>query len=449
LSAPPGEPLSSPRELVAFLRDGETPRSAWRIGTEHEKIGLQAASLRPIPYQGERGIGALLAAMQQAGGWQPVRESGLLIGLAQAGAAVTLEPGGQLELSGAPLRTIFETCAEFHRHLEQLRGVSEPLGLLWLSLGAHPLHDLSELPHMPKARYDIMRAYLPAHGKLALQMMHATATVQANFDYADEADMARKMRAAMGLSPIIAAIFANSPLHRGRGSGFISRRLEAWRHTDPARCGLLPFVFEEDFGYERYVEWALDVPMFFLHRAEQYLPAAGATFRSFMEHGLHGARATLNDFALHLTTLFPDVRLKQFIEVRCADAVPPALICALPALWKGILYDGAALDAAWRLVSDWTLAERESALAAVARSGLAAQVAGRPVLALARELLEISRAGLARIGHGEGEARDESGFLDPIAELLQRGRSPGEELLAHWEGGWGRDPGQLIQNARY
>jgi len=449
LSAPPGEPLSSQRELVAFLRAGETPRSAWRIGTEHEKIGLQAPSLRPIPYEGERGIGALLAAMQQAGGWQPVREAGLLIGLAEAGAAITLEPGGQLELSGAPLRTIFETCAEFHRHLAQLRSVSEPLNLLWLSLGAHPLHDIAELPHMPKARYDIMRNYLPSQGELALQMMHATATVQANFDYADEGDMVRKMRAAMGLSPIIAAIFANSPLHRGRRSGFISRRLEAWRHTDPARCGLLPFVFEENFGYQRYVEWALDVPMFYLHRAQHYRPAHGATFRSFMERGLHGARATLDDFALHLTTLFPDVRLKQFIEVRCADAVPPALICALPALWKGILYDGAALDAAWELVSDWSLAEREEAAAAVARSGLAAQVAGRPVLALARELLEISRAGLARIGHGEGEAPDECGFLDPIAELLERGRSPGEELLARWEGGWSRDPGQLIENARY
>jgi glutamate--cysteine ligase len=402
-----------------------------------------------VPYQGDDGIEGVLAALAAETGWSELREDGALIALEGEGASVTLEPGGQLELSGAPLRTIFETCAELTRHLELIRRVSEPRRIVWLALGANPFHDVDEMPRVPKARYAVMRRYLPARGELALHMMHLSATVQANFDYASEADMAAKLRTAMGVSPLVSALFANSALHLGKPSGFVSRRVHIWRHVDPDRCGMLPFVFEPGFGYERYVEWALDVPMFFVLHEGEYRPARGRSFRRYLAEGHEGKRATLQDWNLHLTTLFPEVRLKQFLEVRGADAVPSDLTCALPALWKGVLYDADACEAAWRLVADWPFAEREAALEAVARRGLAAEVAGRPVLALARELVEIARAGLARIGHGRGGESDERGFLDPVSAVAERGRSPGEELLARWEGAWRGSPERLIEYARY
>lgn len=442
-------PVESIAELVAFIRSGEKPRERWRVGTEHEKIGLQEPDLVPIPYEGERGIRAVLAAIAEQDHWEPIYEGEYLIALQKDGASITLEPGGQLELSGAPLRTIFETCNEFHGHLDLIRKVSEPLGLVWISLGANPLHDLAVVPRMPKERYDIMRAYLPERGDLALHMMHLTATVQANFDYADEADMVAKMRAATALSPIVSAIFANSPLHEREPSGFVSRRLHIWRHTDPDRCGLLPFVFEPDFGYARYVEWALDVPMFFLVREGRYLPANGTTFREFLERGLEGHRPNLDDWDLHLTTLFPEVRLKRIIEVRGTDAVPPGLICALPALWKGLLYDDEALAAGMALVENWPFEARVAAIDAVARHGLSAELEGRSALVWAGELLEIASEGLRRIGDLGESGRDERTFLEPIAEQLARGRSPGQEILEHWAGDWNRSPSRLIEYARY
>ena len=332
-------PIGSVDELVAYLRGGEKPPERWRVGTEHEKIGLHVEDRTPVPYAGPRGIAALLEAIASSDGWERIAEGGNVVALRKGGASITLEPGGQLELSGAPLRTIHETCDEFHTHLHLMRRVSAPLGIVWLGLGMHPIHPVSELPVMPKARYRIMRSYLPQRGPLALEMMFATATVQANFDYADEADMVAKLRTAMGVSPLVSAIFANSSLSEGKANGFVSRRLHIWEHTDPDRTGLLEFVFEPDFGYRRWVEWALDVPMFFVQRGERYTPAQGTTFRRFLAEGFAGERALLADFDLHLTTLFPDVRLKRFIEVRGADAVPPDLTCSLPALWKGILYD--------------------------------------------------------------------------------------------------------------
>jgi glutamate--cysteine ligase len=448
---PKTEPIvvGSVADLVAFARAGEKPRAAFRVGTEHEKIGIRTSDFRPVPYRGEDGIEGLLAAIAAQDGWTPVREGDALVALEKDGASITLEPGGQLELSGAPLRTIFETCREFHHHLDLLRRVSEPRGIAWLSLGANPLHDVDEIPRVPKARYAVMRRFLPPRGELALHMMHLTATVQANLDYASEEDMAAKMRAAMGVSPIVSALFANSSLYLGKPSGWVSRRVHIWRHVDPDRCGMLPFVFEPDFGYERYVEWALDVPMFFVLRGGRYLPSDGMTFRRFLAEGHALGPATLQDWNLHLTTLFPEVRLKQFLEVRGADAVPSGLICALPALWKGLLYDDAAREAAWRLVADWQFPEREAALEAVARRGLAAQVAGRPVLPLARELLAIARAGLARIGEGSGDAPDERGFLEPLEAVAERGRSPGEEVQLRWEGEWERSPARLIEYSRY
>jgi glutamate--cysteine ligase len=452
VSGPPKtEPIvvGSVADLVAFARAGEKPRAAFRVGTEHEKIGIRVADLRPVPYAGEDGIEGLLAAVAEQDGWTPVREGDALVALEKDGASITLEPGGQLELSGAPLRTIFETCREFHRHLDLIRRVSEPRGIAWLSLGANPLHDVDEIPRVPKARYAVMRRFLPPRGELAMHMMHLTATVQANLDYASEADMAAKMRTAMGVSPIVSALFANSSLYLGKPSGFVSRRVHIWRHVDPDRCGMLPFVFEPGFGYERYVEWALDVPMFFVLRDGRYLPSDGMSFRRFLAVGHELGPATLQDWNLHLTTLFPEVRLKQFLEVRGADAVPPGLICALPALWKGLLYDDDAREAAWALVADWQFPEREAALEAVARRGLAAEVAGRPVLPLARELVAIGREGLARIGDGAGGESDERGFLDPLEAVAESGRSPGEEVLLRWEGEWERSPARLIDYARY
>ena len=450
-----GQPKSEPSavgsvaDLVAFARKGEKPRAAFRVGTEHEKIGIRLADLRPVPYAGENGIAGLLAAVAELDGWTPVREGDALVALEKDGASITLEPGGQLELSGAPLRTIFETCQEFHRHLDLIRRVSEPRGIVWLSLGANPLHDVDEIPRVPKARYAVMRSFLPPRGEFALHMMHLTATVQANLDYASEDDMVAKMRTAMGVSPLVSALFANSSLYLGKPSGFVSRRVHIWRHVDPDRCGLLPFVFEPGFGYERYVEWALDVPMFFVLRDGRYLPSDGMSFRRFLAEGFEGGPATLQDWNLHLTTLFPEVRLKQFLEVRGADAVPPGLTCALPALWKGLLYDDPAREAAWRLVADWSFPEREAALEAVARRGLAAEVAGRPVLPLARELVAIARDGLVRIGDGAGGQSDERGFLDPLQAVAERGRSPGEEVLLRWESEWERSPARLIEYARY
>ncbi len=443
-------PVESVDDLTAFLRAGEKPRERFRVGTEHEKIGLRTDSYQPVPYEGEAGIGALLRAIQVTDGWEPVFEGEHVIALLKDGASITLEPGGQLELSGAPLRKIYDTCNEFQEHLDLIRRVSEPLGLLWLSLGANPIHDVADVPHMPKGRYDIMRAYLPTKAELPLHMMHLTATVQANFDFSSEDDMVAKMRMAMGVTPIVSAVFANSPLFRGKPSGFVSRRLNIWRHTDPDRCGMLPFVFEPGFGYDRYAEWAVDVPMFFVVRGGRYLPAEGTTFREFMERGFEGHHATLADWNLHLTTLFPEVRCKQFIEVRGADAVPPDLICALPALWKGLLYDDDSLAGAWALARAWSFEERDAAIEAVARRGLAAEVAGRPVLELARELTALASDGLARIDHRGGlEHRDERGFLDPITEILERGTSPGEEILDRWEGEWNRQMDALVKFARY
>ena len=441
--------IGSVDELVAFVREGETPRDGWRVGTEHEKIGLRAADHTPVPYEGDDGIGALLSRIAETDGWQPVLEGEHVIALLKDAASITLEPGGQMELSGAPLRTIHETCDEFHNHLELMKQVSEPMGLVWLGLGINPIHGVDQVPVMPKARYRIMRSYLPTRGSLALEMMFTTATVQANFDYESEADMVDKMRTATAVSPIVSAIFANSSLSEGKANAYASKRMHIWHHTDPDRSGLLPMIFEPDFSYRRYVEWAVDVPMFFVVRDGEYRPADGMTFRQFVERGFGEARATQADFNTHLTTLFPDVRLKQIIEVRGADAVPPGLTCSLPALWKGLLYDDEALAAAFSLVADAAFSEREEARADVARRGLAGAYAGRPVLELARLLVAISGEGLRRIGHAGRRDADERPFLDPVLEQLEQGVSPGESVAARWEGEWGRSVDRLIEYARY
>jgi glutamate--cysteine ligase len=443
------EPVASPEDLLAFFESAETPPADWRVGTEHEKIGLTADGLTPVPYAGDRGIGALLETIAREDGWSTISEEGRVIALAKDRASITLEPGGQFELSGAPLRTIHETCDEFHRHLDLMKRVSEPLGVVWLGLGMHPIHSVEQIPIMPKARYRIMREYLPTRGSRGLMMMFQTATVQANFDYASEADMVEKLRLSLAVSPIVSAIFANSSISGGDANGFISRRMYAWEDTDPDRTGMLPIAFEPDFGYRRYIDWALDVPMFFIVRGEHYVPANGLTFREFLAKGHGELRATLADFDRHLTTLFPEVRLKKIIEVRGADAVPPGLTCSLPALWKGLLYEAGARKAALELTSSSTHELRLAARSDVARRGLAAEYAGRPILALARELAGIAREGLRAIGHAGASEPDESGFLDPIFEQLEREASPGQVILDHWRGDWKKSVDRLIEYARY
>lgn len=449
MSEPATPVVNSAEDLVAWFRGAEKPASQWRVGTEHEKIGVYAANGERVPYEGERGIRVLLQRIAARDGWTPVLEHGHVIALEKDAASITLEPGGQLELSGAPLSSIWETCREFNAHVELVKQVSEDLGIVWLSLGADPFHKVSEIPIMPKGRYAIMREYLPKRGSLGLEMMHSTATVQANFDYSSERDMASKMRTAMGCTPIVSAIFANSSLTEGRDNGLASRRVAIWRDTDPDRCGLLHFVFDPDFGYRDYVEWALDVPMFFIVRDGRYVQVGNIPFRTFMREGFGSERACEADWEAHLRTVFPEIRLKKVIEVRGADAVPCGLTCALPALWKGILYDDAAREAAWQLVRSFTWEQREAAQIEVARLGLAGTIAGRPVLGLARELTEIAREGLRRIAARGVTDADESGFLDPVHAQLELGQSPGEEIRRRWNGEWQGSMQRLIDHARY
>ncbi len=419
------------------------------MGTEHEKVGVFEEGYAAVPYEGPHGIGAFLNRMAELDDWSPVYEGENVIALLKDGASITLEPGGQLELSGAPLRTIHETCEEFHNHLRLVKEISQSFGIMWLGLGIRPLHGVDDVPRMPKTRYGIMRAYLPTRAKLGVEMMHLTATVQANFDFSDEVDMRRKMQLATGVSPILSAVYANSSIAESKPTGYASRRLRIWRDTDPDRCGLLPFVFDPDFGYGDYVDWALDVPMFFIVRAGQYFAMRGKSFRQFMQVGHEGHSATVGDFELHLTTLFPEVRLKRVIEVRGCDAVPCMMTCALPAFWKGLLYDEGAGGEAWELVKDWQFEERVEFLAAAARDGLSARTARGSAKDLADKLVSISTEGLRRIAHaGHGEP-DETSFLAPLQEQIASGKSPGELILEKWEGEWDHSLPRLMDYARY
>ena len=445
---PLDQPIEGVGDLLAYFRAAETPREDWAIGTEHEKVGVYADTGDRVPYEGPYGIGALLEKIHAATGWERVEERGRIIALAHEGASVTLEPGGQIELSGAPLVSTRETCAEFNTHVDLVKELSDDFGIAWLGLGMDPFHEVADIPHMPKGRYDIMRAYLPTKGGLALDMMHATATVQANLDYASEEDMIEKMRAALLATPIVSALFANSSISGGKENGYASKRLIIWRDTDPDRCGLIPFVFDPDFGYERYMEWALDVPLFFVIRGHTYHAGDGTTFREFMSRGFEGLRPTTRDWDMHLTTLFPDVRLKRIIEVRGADTVPRAHICALPALWKGILYDKGALAATWELLGKVTNEQLDAGQLDVAKLGLRAEMGDRKVLDLARELVAIADAGLERI-HADGFGDDERPFLDVLREQIEKGKSPGEEIAESWRGEWGRNREKLIEATRY
>jgi glutamate--cysteine ligase len=433
-----GQPVTDPRQLVAHLESGGKPQTDWRIGTEHEKFAYHQSDLRPLTYDEPGGIADLLSRLQRFG-WEPVVENGRTIALTQGMANVSLEPGGQVELSGAPLDNLHQTCAEVHTHLHQIKEIGGEIGMGMIGLGYQPKWRYDDIPWMPKGRYRIMRDYMPKKGGLGLDMMARTCTVQVNLDFAGEADMVRKFRVGMALQPVATALFANSPFTEGRPNGFQSFRSHIWTDTDPDRTGDLPFLFEDGFGFERYVDYAIDVPMYFVYRDGRYIDASGQSFRDFMDGrlpALPGERPLITDWADHLTTLFPEVRLKTYLEMRGADGGPWRRLCALPALWVGLLYDGPALDAAWDLVKDWTAQERASLRADVPRQGLRTRFRDATVRELALRVLEIARAGLARRARLDNWGDDECHFLDTLDAIAETGISPADELLGLYHGPW-------------
>jgi glutamate--cysteine ligase len=432
-------PVTSRDELVAYLEAGAKPAADWRIGTEHEKFGFDLDDLAPLPFDGPRGIEQVLEGLTSYG-WKRMEEDGRLVGLKMNKGSVTLEPGGQVELSGEPLDSIHATCEEVNEHLEEVKAVADPLRVAFLGVGFQPKWPLEAIPRMPKARYRIMTDYMPTRGGNALDMMYRTATIQANLDFSSEADMVKKFRVGLALQPLATALFANSPFTEGQPNGFRSFRSHVWLDTDPDRCGDLPFVFESGMGFERYVDYALDVPMLLVERNGAPINTAGQSFREFLRGelaALPGERPTLADFETHLTTLFPEVRLKHFLEMRGADGGPWSRICALPALWKGLLYDTTALDAAWDLVRGWTAADRDHLRREVPRHGLRAELNGRSAQSLAREMLDIAADGLARLDVRNRKGRDERIFLEELYKFAHSGRTSADRLLEEFHGPWG------------
>jgi glutamate--cysteine ligase len=435
-------PISSTEELAAYLASGCKPKDEWRIGTEHEKFPFFSENNAPVPYEGERSIRALLEGMQKTLGWAPIMDEGRIIGLYEPTGmgAISLEPGGQFELSGAPLETIHQTCRESNAHLAQLRQIADPLGIKFLGLGASPKWTLAETPRMPKSRYDIMRAYMPKVGTQGLDMMHRTSTIQVNLDFSSEADMRKKMQVAYRLQPVATALFANSPFTEGRPNGMVSWRADIWRDTDNNRAGVLPFVFADDFGFMDYVEWALDVPMYFVLREGRYRDCTHVTFRQFMDGALEGeipdARPNMGDWINHLSTVFPEVRMKKFIEMRGADGGPWRRICALPALWVGLIYDEAALDAADALTRSWSFEDIVALREAVPVEGLKATIHNRTVRDIGYEVLGIARAGLQSRAKLNSEGYDEAHFLAPLEEIVARGTTPAEQMVTEFHSVW-------------
>lgn len=442
-------------ELVSYLADGCKPQEEWRIGTEHEKFPFYVDGNRPVPYEGERGIRALLDGMQRILGWDPIMDGEHVIGLTEptGQGAISLEPGGQFELSGAPLETIHQTCRESNAHLAQLREIAEPLGIRFLGLGASPKWRLSETPKMPKSRYEIMTRYMPKVGSHGLDMMYRTCTIQVNLDFASEADMRRKMQVGMRLQPLATALFANSPFKEGSVNGYQSWRAEIWRDTDNQRAGLLPFVFSENFGFADYVQWALDIPMYFVIRDGRYYDCTHVTFRQFMEGALADevpeGRPTIGDWANHLSTLFPDVRLKRYIEMRGADGGPWRRICALPAFWTGLLYDETALDAVDTLTRDWSFKEVQALRDEVPLAGLTATFRDQPLREIAREVLAVSRDGLSRRACKNREGLDETSYLAPLEEVVARGTTSAQEMVAAYNTRWGGSIEPVFQEHAY
>jgi len=433
--------IQSRDDLVLHLSKGNKPRADWRIGTEHEKFVYDLKTRKPIAYDGKPGIRQLLEGMARFG-WVPLKEGDNIIGLTKNGASLSLEPGGQFELSGAPLKTVHETCAEVNTHLEETREVATEIGVGMLGFGFAPDWRLDEVPVMPKGRYGIMRRYMPTVGGYGLDMMFRTCTVQVNLDFSSEADMVKKFRVALALQPITTALFANSPFREGRPSGFLSYRAQVWTDVDNARAGMLPWVFDDGMGFERYVDYALDVPMYFVYRDGKYIDVAGKSFRKFLAREIPEVahiEPSMSDWADHLTTIFPEVRLKSFLEMRGTDGGQWRRICGMPALWVGLLYDDVALDACWDLVKDWTAEERQALRDGVAKQGFKTPFRKATVHELAHRMLEISSAGLKRRAALDGGGMSEDGFLNPLRELVNRGYTRAEEMLKNYYGVWGRD----------
>ncbi|GAA4531033.1 glutamate--cysteine ligase [Chelativorans composti] len=444
-------PINSLDELVNYLAQGCKPKSRWRIGTEHEKFPFYVDGNRPVPYEGDRGVRALLEGMQKLLGWEAIMDAGNIIGLVEPSGqgAISLEPGGQFELSGAPLENIHETCKESNAHLAQLRSIAEPLGIRFLGLGASPKWTLAETPRMPKSRYEIMTAYMPKVGRHGLDMMYRTCTIQVNLDFESEEDMRRKMQIGMRLQPLATALFSNSPFTEGKLNGLQSWRAEIWRDTDNQRAGLLPFVFSESFGFRDYVEWALDVPMYFIIRDGRYRDCTHITFRQFLDGALPGETPNMGDWTNHLSTLFPDVRMKRFLEMRGADGGPWRRICALPAFWVGLLYDDEAMAAAEQLTRDWTFEEVNAMRDAVPTGGLEVEFRGRRLLELGREVLEISRTGLRNRKRLNSEGADETVFLNTLDEVVARGTTSAQELSTAFQMRWNESVEPLFQEHAY
>jgi glutamate--cysteine ligase len=457
MSQPPANQSNSPiitgkQQLIDSLSRGCKPETDWRIGTEHEKFGFYTDTLRPLQYDGERGIAAILKALTEQFDWSAIKENGNIIALRKDGCSITLEPGGQLELSGQPLHNLHQTCSEAQQHLIELKSVSDPLDVRFIGLGFQPKWQRDDIPWVPKERYVIMRQHMARVGTLGLDMMKRTCTIQVNLDFSSEADMVKKFRTSLALQPLATALFANSPFVEGKPSGYLSYRSHIWTDTDPQRCGQLDFVFDDSMGFERYVDYMLDVPMYFVYRKGHHIDAAGQSFRDFLLGklpALPGEMPTLQDWEDHLTTAFPEVRLKQFLEMRGADGGPWNRICALPAFWTGLLYHQPSLDAAWDLVGHWSSAQRAAFLEDVSRHGMQAKVDGRALPELAREVFELSKDGLRARGKRNSDGQDESIYLQPLKQVVVSGKSPAQQKLDLYEQQWGRNVDPIFTEFAY
>ena len=449
-----GGPIERHEQMVEYLASGCKAKSDWRIGTEHEKFGYCKDTLTPLPYSGERSILAVMEGLRDRFGWTGLKENGNLIGLEKDGANVSLEPGGQLELSGATLSNIHETCHEVNAHLKEVKSISDELNVGFIGLGAAPTWSHEDMPMMPKGRYRLMTDYMDRVGTMGKYMMYRTSCVQVNLDFSSEADMVQKLRVALALQPVAVALFANSPFFDGKINGHKSWRSRVWRDLDMDRTGMLPFVFEDGFGFEAWVDYALDVPMYFVYRNGNYINALGQSFRDFLEGelpALPGEIPTLSDWADHLTTIFPEARIKKFIEMRGADGGPWRRLCALPAFWTGICYDQSALDGAWDLAKNWDKETREAWRIAASVDGFDAVVNGQKMLDLAKELVSISEFGLKKraIAGAQGIIPDETHFLDALKDSLETGKTPADELLDLYNGSWGREPSNVFKDFSY
>ena len=436
-------------ELEAYFHDAGKPRDRWRVGTEYEKVGIVRDTGKAIPYSGRRGVEFILRELIERFGWEPEEQDGHIIALSRDKAQVTLEPGGQIELSGEPCESIHCTYAEFTQHIRELLEVTEPLGIIFLGLGMQPVSRVEEIEWVPKQRYRIMAPYMLKVGKLGQRMMKQTATVQANIDFSDEKDAMAKFRTGMGLAPILISMFANSPICDGQLNGYRSFREHIWTDTDNNRSGLLKFAFAPDVGFAHYVEYALDVPMYFIVRKKNYIDMTGVTFRQFLQFGHNGERATLEDWHDHLTTLFPETRIKRYIEIRSVDSQPPELMPALSALIKGAFYDGDCLQAAWDLVKGWSWDERMQVYLDSHQEALSARIRRYSLLDLAKELMEIAWEGLRRQNQVNDLGEDETIYLKPLKDLLDNGKCPADIVLEKWEGELHHDIKKLIAYSAY